>query len=231
MNRLSVPPGHEAAFGGPAPSGRLGFGRPVSCPDGPLGEVADLVIDPITNRVTHLVVQASHLPGGSRLVPIELVRCDQANSEVSVRCTVEEATGLPRVQEVQYLRPGQVPIEDADHDIGVQDVYLMPSNEAGAFVDLQPDPEPDIVMSYDRVPKGTVEIRHSSAVTSADGDELGRLDGVCLEVGLVTHIILRRGHLWRRHELMVPVADVAKMTTDEVVLRLTRHQLNALRGP
>jgi hypothetical protein len=175
-----------------------------------------------------VVVQASQPPGGSRLVPIELVGCDEANSVLTVRCTVEEATMLPGVQEVQYLRPGQLPFEDADYDIGVQDVYPMPYDEAGAFVDLQPDLEPDIVMSYDRVPKGTVEIRRLSAVTSADGDELGRLHGVCVEAGRITHVILRRGHLWRRRELMVPVADVARMTMDQVVLRLSRDQLEAL---
>lgn len=212
-------------------SGRLKLGRPVSCRDGPLGEAVDLVIDPTTNRVTHLVVQTTQLAEGGRLVPIELVGCDHANAELTVRCTVAEARTLPGVQEVQYLRPGQLPVEDADHDVGVQDVYLMPTNQGGAFVDLQPDPEPDIVMSYDRVPKGTVEIRRLSSVTDVDGDELGRLDGVCLEAGRITHVILRCGHLWRRRELTVPIADVAQMATDQVVLRLSRRQLNARRRP
>lgn len=221
-------PTWDAAFEEPPASGRLEFGRPVNCPDGPLGELADLVIDPTSNRVTHLVVKASDLPGGSRLVPIELVRCDHARRDVTVECTAEEAATLPGVQEVQYLRPGEVPVEDADHEVGVQDLYLMPSGESGAFVDLQPDLEPDVVMSYDRVPKGTVEVRHLTPVTAADGEELGVLDGMVVDAGRITHVLLRHGHLWRRRELAIPVADVAKVGMDAVALRLSREQVEAL---
>lgn len=220
-------PTRDAAFAEPQASGRLEFGRPVNCPDGPLGELADLVIEPRSGCVTHVVVKASRLPGGSRLVPIALVRCGHARAGVTVECTTEEAAALPGVQEVQYLRPGQVPVEDADHDVGVQDVYLMPSGEAGAFVDLQPDPEPDVVMSYDRVPKGTVEVRHLSPVTAADGHELGGLQGVVVDAGRITHVLIRHGHLWRRRELAIPVADVAAVRMDAVVLRLSRQQLEA----
>lgn len=216
------------AFGNPAPTGRLKFGSPVRCLDGAFGALQDLVVNPEDNRVTHLVVEPRHVAGGSRLVPIERARC--GSSDISILCTVEEATVLPRVQEVQYLRPGELPVEDADSDIGVQDVYLMPYHEAGAFVDLMPDPDPDVVMSYDRVPKGMVEIRHLSPVTTSDGHELGLLEGVCVEVGRITHLILRRRHLWRRHELTIPVGDVARMSMDEVTLRLSKAQLERLAG-
>ena len=56
-----------------------------------LGELADVVIDPTTKRVTHLVVQPHHEHGQARLVPIELAEGgDEGQPEISLRCTVEE---------------------------------------------------------------------------------------------------------------------------------------------
>ena len=51
---------------------RLEVGTSVRCTDGPLGELADIVIDPTQKRVTHLVVQPHHKLGAARLVPVDL---------------------------------------------------------------------------------------------------------------------------------------------------------------
>ena len=42
------------------------------------------------------------------------------------------------------------------------------------------DYDPHVTVGYDRIPKGTVELRHESPVNSSDGDYLGRLVGVVL---------------------------------------------------
>ena len=51
---------------------RLQLGGPVRCADGPFGDLADVVMDPIRKRVTHLVVEPKGSPGLARLVPVEL---------------------------------------------------------------------------------------------------------------------------------------------------------------
>jgi sporulation protein YlmC with PRC-barrel domain len=51
---------------------RLELGGSVRCEDDLLGELADVVIDPTTKRVTHLVVQSHNDIAPARLVPIEL---------------------------------------------------------------------------------------------------------------------------------------------------------------
>src|SRR5437762_906354 len=52
---------------------RLELGTPVRCTDKAYGELADVVIDPIAKRVTHLVVRPSQQEAlETRLVPIEL---------------------------------------------------------------------------------------------------------------------------------------------------------------
>src|ERR1051325_11558242 len=52
---------------------RLELGTPVHCSDRKFGELTDVVIDPGTRSVTHLVVKSHHVAEGPRLVPISLV--------------------------------------------------------------------------------------------------------------------------------------------------------------
>ena len=53
---------------------RLEIGDRVRCTDGVYGELADIVIDPLEKRVTHLVVRPEQGEGGARLVPIQLAK-------------------------------------------------------------------------------------------------------------------------------------------------------------
>ena len=62
------------------------------------------------------------------------------------------------------------------------------------------------MLSYDRIPKGGAEIRRASAVMSADGHELGEVDGLLVDAeDNITHLVLRHGHLWRRREVTIPI--------------------------
>ena len=51
---------------------RLELGKHIHCTDGEVGELADVVVDPVKRRVTHLVVQPHGNLGPARLVPADL---------------------------------------------------------------------------------------------------------------------------------------------------------------
>ena len=72
------------------------------------------------------------------------------------------------------------------------------------------DGDPHVVVSYDRVPKGDVEIRRMSTVISADGQPVGHVDGLVIDDagGQLTHVVLEHGHLWGKREVTIPIADV-----------------------
>ena len=101
---------------------RLELGKPIRCTDGVFGELADVVIDPIAKRVTHLVAQPSGGHGSARLVPIELVGARGDEDEILLRCTTDDVLGLDHVQEIAYLRLGESPTSDPDWDVGVENV-------------------------------------------------------------------------------------------------------------
>jgi hypothetical protein len=205
---------------------RLEIGGRIDCSEGTLAELADVVIDPTTNRVTHLVARAKGQPWVERLVPIELADTgDAARRAVALRATAEELRSLPPVQEVAYPQLGDFPLDDPDWDVGIKDVYAPPSYPA---YDLEPGPV-DVPVVYDRIPKGGVEIRRASDVYSAERHHLGHVDGLIVDRDEhITHLVLERGHLWGRREVTIPISAVAKFETDDVTLNLTKDHVGSL---
>src|SRR5947208_10715319 len=148
---------------------RVELGTPVFCEDKPLGELADVVIDPDKRRLTHLVVQPhGEALVGPRLVPIELTRSGEASEVIALRCTKEDFGRLEPVRELAYERLGSLPVDDPDWDVGIADV-LTPA--FGAPGELGSMGYPPVTMTYDRIPKDDVELRRSSRVQSSDGHD------------------------------------------------------------
>jgi sporulation protein YlmC with PRC-barrel domain len=205
---------------------RLELGSAVCCSDGAFGELADVVVDPLARRVTHLVVAPHRRPEGARLVPIDRARDD--GRTIALDCSVADVEACEPVRETAYLRLGEFPVEDPGWEIGVQDVLALPlyheSDSFGPVVDA----ETRVLIGYDRVPAHTVEIRRASAVTSADGHHLGHVDGFLVSPDGTADIVLERGHLWGRREIVIPAGSVERIEDDAVTLTLTKDEVGAL---
>src|SRR5256885_1037973 len=89
---------------------RLELDKPVLCEDEEVGKLADLVVDPVAKRVTHLVVKPEHGAAASHLVPIELVEPTEQVGGIALTCSRAELEALPPVEEFTYLRLGEVTV-------------------------------------------------------------------------------------------------------------------------
>jgi sporulation protein YlmC with PRC-barrel domain len=209
---------------------QLELGKPVRCTDDVFGELADVVIDPLTKRVTHLVVQPHGEHEQARLVPIELAEGgDNGAHEISLRCTVEDVRKLEHVQEFAYLRLGESPASDPDWDVGIENVLALPYYESVGMPGYTASGFEDAGVTFDRIPKGEVEVRRSSTVASADEHFLGKVDGFVVDDdGQITHFVLERGHLWGKREITIPIGAVAKVETDAISLTLSKAQVGEL---
>ena len=165
----------------------------------------------------------------ARLVPVGLASAgDDGGSTIRLGCSAAHVRELETVHEFAFLRLGEVPVEDKEWEVGVQDVLALPYYDAGGFA-VTPMIDPGFEMTYDRIPKGEVEIRRNSGVSSQDGHDLGRVDGFLVaDDGQITHLVLHRGHLWGEREITVPIAAVARVRTDAVTLALTKDAVGAL---
>jgi sporulation protein YlmC with PRC-barrel domain len=212
---------------------RLDLGSPVLCTDGAFGELADVVIDPTTRRVTHLVVQPRRPSEPARLVPVERARGgEEANATIVLDASVAEIGRLESVREAAYLRLGDFPVEDPDWDVGVREMLALPYYQGLDAVAAEPVAyDAPVMWKYDRIPKGDVEIRRASPVTSSDGHHLGHVDGFVVDrEDRIGQLVLEHGHLWGKREIVIPIGAVARVETDAVVLTLSKDEVGALES-
>lgn len=210
---------------------RLELNSPVRCTDGPFGELADVVIDPTTRHVTHVVIAPRHHHGLARLAPIGLVDAEDGSAPaLALRCTVEEALALDPVQDFAYVRWGEFPHGDPNWDVGIETVLAQPYyGYSGIGGDPIMDLDPHVSIVYDRIPKHEVEIRRRSDVFSADEHRLGHVDGFVVDGDDgITHLVLGRGHLFGRRDVTIPIGAVARVATDTVTLDLTKDDVERL---
>lgn len=216
---------------------RLELGSPVRCADGPCGELADVVIDPMTRRVTNLVVQPHNRHDLARLVSVDRVRAGKtADDSISLDCTVTELEQLESVQQSAYLRLGEFPVEDPDWEVGISQILALPyyqGVEAGSLGMGMPPMSYDshVTEIYDRVPKSEVEIRRASSVYSADEHYLGHVEGFVVDdEQRIGHLVLEHGHLWGKRDVTIPIGAVASIGNDEVKLSLSKDDVGALKA-
>ena len=212
---------------------RVDLDVPVSCVDGAFGELSDVVIDPGVRRLTHIVVQPHDRQDRARLVPFRGAAGGDGSEGISLDCTVAEISRSEPIQESAYVRPGELPQSGVDWDVGIQEMY-SPSDSGGLGpgvmgAGMAMEYDQHVVISYHRIPKGGVEIRRASPVTSSDGHHLGHVIGFVIDDDeRITRLVLEHGHLWGKRMVAIPGAAIDRFETDELVLKLTSDEVGAL---
>ena len=184
---------------------RLELGSPVNCTDGPFGKLADVVIDPTKRRVTHLVVEPHGDHGKARLVPIELanteagrVFCDRGSLFPGGGGQARARRGV-RIHSARRITGPGARVGHRCRERARAALLRLWRRRRLGYETVPAEYDPHVSVTYDRIPKGEVEIRRASEVTSADGHQLGKVDGFLVDDDdAITHFVLERGHLWGR---------------------------------
>ena len=189
-------------------------------------QMVDVVIDSGSKRVTHLVVQPRDHGEEARLVPVGLAEESGGGAELTLRCSAQDLEHFDLVHEFEVLHAGERPKEDPKWDVGVEDIVVTPSYAPTAYGEYGGALDSEVTVSYDRVPKGEIELRRASSIYSADGHHLGSVDAVVVGDGdRLTDLLLQRGHLWWKREITVPADAIAKFESDMVTLGLKKDEL------
>jgi len=221
---------------------QLTVGMCVEATDGPCGEIADLVVDPVTWRITHLVVQPHHRHDLARLVPIDAVQ--SSNGEhVVLSWSATQIEHAAVVEETDFVSCKSWPQIKGGWDIGVNRVLAWPYyTYAGLGMAGLGYPygygrgydwsgPARVTMTYDRVPEGTVEVRRASQVLSSDGHLIGHVDGFLVDpTARITHLVLDHGHLWGHRDITIPIMNIDRAESDTVHLRVTRETVGGYRS-
>lgn len=211
------------------------LGAEVSGADGGCGTVKSLVVHPVDDAVTHLVVEPARQYGLGKLVPLHLVDAASAGTaegEVRLRCTVAEFGALDPAEASQFL-PGDTEFEDYGAGPLVSwPYYAPPGAMGGPGLPDEPRQDPQLV-TVDLVPDqlpGEDEVTPGERAHATDGD-IGHIQGIAAEpgTGRVTFVLLReRHHLLGHRTVLIPRSAIAEVGADGFHLHLTTHQVRQL---
>ncbi|HXT88979.1 MAG TPA: PRC-barrel domain-containing protein [Trebonia sp.] len=208
-----------------ADTAQFTIGAGVSCSDGPVGRVSRVIVDPVAEKVTHLVVAPGHRRDLGRLVPLDLV--EGTAGEVRLRCTEAEFEQLEHALETRFMpaTSGYDGYGYSRDEVGYWPYFGL---SGGMGLAGNGGGTPAQMLTTDAVPLGEVSVRRGDYVHATDGD-IGRVQGLVIDRGSrrVTHVLLQEGHLWGRKNVAIPMSAVAS-TSDGIQLTITRHQVEDL---
>jgi sporulation protein YlmC with PRC-barrel domain len=201
---------------------QFAIGADATGTDGICGKVSRVVVDPIAEVVTHLVVEPKH--GLVRLVPLAMV--DASDAGVQLRCTTAEFDQLEVAEETQFL-PASVFGGYEPGQANFWPWYALGGIGVGGAIGMGGGAGPEAI-TVDVVPSGEVVVRRGEHVHATDG-AIGQVQGVVVDPRShkVTHVLLQEGHLWGRKEVAIPIGDVDRVS-DGICLKISKDQVRDL---
>jgi sporulation protein YlmC with PRC-barrel domain len=184
----------------------------VECAGGPCGQSKCVIIDPVTQQVTHLVVKEKGLRHTKRLVPLAWIM-ETNHDLIHLRCTGAELakiTSFIGTELIQLERP----------------LYLdAPYGWSSGL----PKERITVSVDHERIPPGELAVHRGVKVEATDG-HVGRVDEFLVdpETGHITHLVLREGHLWSRKDVTIPVTWIDHFEAHTAYLKLDRHTVELL---
>lgn len=188
------------------------IGGRARCKDGDCGRLTQVVIDPVREDVTHLIVEPEHREGLGRLVPIDRVKSSPDGVEIDA--TLAEFNSMERAEETHFL-PGI----EGGYPYDPEEALLWPYYGGNTTVPV----------TVDDLPRGEVAIRRGEQVHAADG-HIGEVDGLIVDTQShhVTHLLLKEGHIFDRKEVAIPTSAVKAVDDETVELTMSKREIEGL---
>lgn len=193
----------------------LRIGAEVLATDGRCGQLVRVIVNPVAQVVTHLVVAPHRHSGIGRLVSLELMESADGD-QIRLSCTLERFEQLDDAEDVQFLPATTDLLGYGDHAMNWP-YYGIETPLGGSEA-----------MVTDRIPLGEVDVRRGDPVHATDG-EIGSVQGLVIDPKdhHVTHVLLKEGHLWGRKQVAIPIGAASRVS-DEVRVGMTRQQVEDL---
>jgi sporulation protein YlmC with PRC-barrel domain len=185
----------------------------IECTNGPAGRSTAIILDPIKDQVTHVVVREPGLLGVEYMAPIDFV-IESTPHVIRLRCTSEELTHMPPFISTHFIPP--VPGLVGSYGMGTM-FWPYVGLQSGIAVDQE-----------NTLPEG-LAIHRGSHVHATDG-HIGEVEEFLINPADsgITHVVLREGHFWDRQNVTIPIKNIDHIDDDIVYLTLNKQQIEKL---
>jgi sporulation protein YlmC with PRC-barrel domain len=187
----------------------------VLCGNEVCGRSIYLVINPVNERVTHLVVAEQTFPNIERLVSVDKIQASTPTS-IQLSCSRADFSAMEPFEETDFIASNEM-----DLVLPYDDPYLV-----WPYGMYQEMPMP---LEHKHIPAGEVAIHRGTPVMATDG-QVGKVDEFVVnpENDTITHLVLREGHLWGKKDITIPLSEIDKIADDAVYLKLDKKALAGL---
>lgn len=184
----------------------------VYCLDGYYGQVAYIILNPITKQVTHLVVEEDVLTFPQRLVPINMV-ANSSPSRIQLICKKSEL----RLME-HFIRTEFLPSNVSDYSSAMHLMWPYSISQ----IEMK-------AVELESIPSGELAVRRNAGVYARDG-LVGYVDEyiVSAQGDRITHLGIRTGRRWEHKRLNIPISQIERIEKNVVYLNLSKRELEQL---
>lgn len=188
--------------------------------DGECGELVRVVIDPVAQKLAHLVVAPKHHRGLDKLVPVDSVEAVEGE-HIRLRYTKAQFADLDDAEDIQFLPADTDALGYGRPHAVIWPFYRLPQG----FTPGQSHHSP---MFSDRIPLNDVEVQRGDQVHATDG-HIGSVQGLVVDPAdhHVTHVLLQEGHVWGHKQVAIPIGAASRVG-QEVQVDLTKQQIEDL---
>jgi hypothetical protein len=193
----------------------------VHCADGLCGRSTYVLINPVFDKVTHLVVKEARPPHNEYVVPIELVS-DTAPDAILLRCTSDGLRKTEPFVSREYIKEKMPRPHGELAGYSGTGPYLM-------WPYTVPEETEYVPVEHKQIPPSELAVRRGTRVEARDG-HVGRVDEFVANPanGHITHLVMREGHLWGQKDVAIPVSAIDRFEESTVHLKLDKRAIEAL---
>ncbi len=194
----------------------------VECSDGVCGISVYVLVDPIIDQVTNLVVRMDEAPKTEYLVPIETISTTIADT-IRLKCSKAELEQMKPFVETQFIESKMIigNPEFAGGAYGLGTYFYSPYTT--------PEVTVRVPVEHLQIPAGELAIQRGTRVKAKDG-YVGTVDEFVVNPknGYITYVVMREGHLWGSKNVLIPLSAMDDTSKDTLFLNIDKQQIESL---
>ncbi len=194
----------------------------VECTDGVCGRSVYVLINPLAEKVTHLVVREDASPYTAYIVPVEAVSATIVDT-IQLRCSKAQLKKMDPFVQTEFVEE-KVPSGDflaGNGMYGMGSFYYLPyvTSDGKAYESVKTQ----------QIPPGELAVHRGTRVEAKDG-YVGKVDEFVVNPknGFITHLVMREGHPWGKKDVIIPLSAMDKTLDGTMFLKLNKHDIESL---
>jgi len=193
----------------------------VECTDGICGLSVYVLINPLIDEVSSLVVRETS-SNTEYIVPVDAIATTIVDT-IRLNCSkadLEKMKPFIKTEFVEEKMPvGNIGLAGGMYGMGAY--YYLPY--------VTPEITVQVPVEHLQIPLGELAVQRGTRVEAKDG-YVGKVDEFVVNpaTGRITYLVMREGHLWGAKNVIIPLSAMDDSGDDTLFLNLDKRQIEAL---